>query len=172
MKRYIKSDAKINKIQQQYKRDIGEEYIYEGGIVPVQDRLSIRNVIVTSDVDEISREAFNRCSNLIRVDFEGTITAIRGGAFSKCTSLNDITLPNGLEKIGARAFLDCTNLYRIEIPISVTFIDDTAFDGCENITLVINSKYAKDYCEENWIPYIEIKSSLIEYAEAESDTFE
>lgn len=97
-------------------------------------------------VNEIGRDAFNGCDNLIDVDF-GNVSIIRGWAFCD-TGLLKVTLPSTLTQIQQAAFYDCRHLTGdISIPASLTQIDIEAFAFCplNSITNPIgrlNSEYS------------------------------
>ena len=93
-------------------------------------RTSITSVVIGSGVTSIGYHAFDGCSGLTSVTFDGTPS---------------------LETIGIRAFYLCTNLTSIEIPASVTSIGIGVFNYCENLTTITvnteNTTYdSRDNC--------------------------
>ena len=78
-------------------------------------------------VEEVSNWAFNHCSELTDVVFEGEgrLTNIGENAF-RDAPLVRVVLPRGLKTIGSLAFWG-TNLEYVEIPASVTSIGESAF---------------------------------------------
>lgn len=65
------------------------------------------------------------------------LTAIAESAFEKCTNLWKVQLPNTVETIGDNAFKGCTGLIGIPFPESVTTIGQSAFEGCSSIKEII-----------------------------------
>lgn len=93
-------------------------------------RTSITSVVIESGVTSIGYHAFEGCTGLTSVTFDGTPS---------------------LETIGNRAFYLCTNLTSIEIPASVTSIGIGVFNYCENLTTITvnteNTTYdSRDNC--------------------------
>ena len=78
-------------------------------------RTSITSVVIESGVTSIGYHAFEGCTGLTSVTFDGTPS---------------------LETIGNRAFYLCTNLTSIEIPASVTSIGESVFYGCSHLATV------------------------------------
>lgn len=77
----------------------------------------------------ISREAFNRCRNLIAINMPNNITSIGEEAFYFCNNLTHLTISANVTEIGEMAFTDCNNLY------SITYLaEDPIY--CENNGLV------------------------------------
>ena len=128
-------------------------------------RTSITSVVIESGVTSIGYYAFDGCSGLTSVTFDGTpsletigirafylctnltsieipasVTSIGQSAFSTCSGLASITFASGskLKTIGESVFYNCsnTNLKSIEIPTSVTTIGNWAFMYCSNLTSI------------------------------------
>ena len=122
-------------------------------------RTSITSVVIGSGVTSIGYHAFEGCTGLTSVTFDGTpsletigirafdgninltsieipasVTSIGQSAFSSCSGLASITFASGskLKTIGESVFYNCynTNLKSIEIPTSVTTIGNWAFMYC------------------------------------------
>ena len=128
-------------------------------------RTSITSVVIGSGVTSIGYHAFEGCTGLTSVTFDGTpsletigisafdgninltsieipasVTSIGQSAFSACSGLASITFASGskLKTIGESVFYNCsnTNLTSIEIPASVTTIGNWAFMYCRYLTSV------------------------------------
>ena len=128
-------------------------------------RTSITSVVIGSGVTSIGYHAFEGCTGLTSVTFDGTpsletigirafdgninltsieipasVTSIGQSAFSSCSGLASITFASGskLKTIGESVFYNCnnTNLKSIEIPTSVTTIGNWAFMYCRYLTSV------------------------------------
>lgn len=88
-------------------------------------------------IRRVQNSAFERCTQLREVRFEGELIAIGTRAFSGCCCLVSINLPDGLQNIGSNAFFNCTSLGFVEIPRSVDFIEHDVFRGCTGLVAAI-----------------------------------
>lgn len=85
---------------------------------------SITGVTFPDTIKKIELWAFNRCTNLSKVDF-GSIERIAEKAFQDCTSLTNIKIPKTINKGTAGSpFLGCNNLKYIEFEEGITIIPD------------------------------------------------
>ncbi len=96
----------------------------------------LTEVIISDGVNEIKNCAFERCSNLRKVEFS-RVDVIGERAFAKCSFLEELDLPETLNKIGDSAFMDCDNLRRVDVPSSVEIIRTQTFMGCDALTEII-----------------------------------
>lgn len=109
---------------------------------------AIKQITIPASVTEISVSpflggpaeigAFENCTELETVVFEGSMTTDMGGyMFSGCTKLKNVTLPSGMKTITQGMFNGCTSLETIAIPSTVTKIEQKAFldSGLTQITL-------------------------------------
>ncbi len=73
------------------------------------------NLIIPSSVKTIGQAAFEYCSNMLSVTFEGDsqLETIGGYAFSNCRSLTSFTIPKHVTEIGSYAFTGCYMLTEI-----------------------------------------------------------
>lgn len=74
---------------------------------------TLRNVIIGSNITEISEYAFSGCKVLSTVTVKGKLQRISNGAFYGCTSLTTVTLPKTLKSVGDDAFGGCTSLDKV-----------------------------------------------------------
>lgn len=121
----------------------------------VDQRTSIKRIVVKNGVTTIGEGAFYRCTNLTEVDMNDALNLkiIGRNAFADCAELVTVKLPqNGvLETIGYCAFsyFDSDSIDKVPqieeiiIPASVTTIEEYAFDGCPNLTTVIFAEGSK-----------------------------
>ena len=122
-------------------------------------KTNLKSVSIPDRVTIIEYSAFNRCSNLVSVDFGKGVTMIGPYAFVKCTSLENVSIPGnvisielsafecsnivnlelsqGLVTIGSHAFAQCLKLKEVVIPDSVETIEISAFIKCESLEKVI-----------------------------------
>lgn len=86
----------------------------------------ITKVIMTGNITNVSRMAFNECSNLSEVVLPSTIKSIDNNAFYNCSSLKEFTFPAALETIGEEAFSGC-RIENIELPDGLKTLGAAAF---------------------------------------------
>ena len=117
------------------------------------------NIPVSLENNEGCPCPFSGCTELKTINFEDGITKIPDGMFSN-TGIAEIEIPDTVTSIGD-AFRECVNLSIIKIPASVTAIKPTAFEGSENVKIYGDEdSYAKQYAEDNNIPFVETAYSL------------
>ena len=95
---------------------------------------SITTLVVKEGVTSIGRMAFAGYTNLTKVTFPSTLTAIEEMAFSACTGLTEVVLNEGLTKIGISGFTGCTNLQTIVIPSTLSAVGTAAFTACTSLS--------------------------------------
>ncbi|EAY10302.1 Leucine Rich Repeat family protein [Trichomonas vaginalis G3] len=72
---------------------------------------TIHSIVFPPGLKTISNNAFDSCSQLISVTFQGTkITTIPGSCFINCNMLSSIILPTSITSIGEYAFANCKKL--------------------------------------------------------------
>lgn len=81
-------------------------------------------------VTEISKGAFEKCTELISVSFSVSIKNIDDYAFRNCINIKSIEIPECVERIGHEAFAGCVNLSDISIPNKNLEIGYRAFSSC------------------------------------------
>ncbi len=88
---------------------------------------------IPEGIRSIGAFAFNRCSNLDRVDIPKTVTAIEPCAFYGCYGLEALSVPAGVKEIGNGAFADCYFLSGVSIAGSGVSIGEYAFGNCVSL---------------------------------------
>lgn len=106
------------------------------------------------------QNAFNECSSLTRVDYEGTIDQWLNIDFSEWganplmmahhlyiggSEVTDLVIPDGMTIIKPYVFQGCTGLESVTIPSSVDSICDDAFRDCYGMARVYCSSLS-DWC--------------------------
>lgn len=94
-------------------------------------RDDVVNIVVSSGVTSISRNAFSDFYELINVTIAGTVEVIEDYAFYYCENMQNVTFSEGLKHIGNSAFEGIMELSVVSIPDSVLTIGDYAFYDCE-----------------------------------------
>lgn len=110
-------------------------------IVKVIGKYSFKNtavtqVTVTSQVEEIGRQAFCDCLQLTAVLFndDSALKIIGNNAFDGCVNLKTATFPAGMTIIKDEAFSDCTALDTVYLlGTSVTNVFINAFENCVSL---------------------------------------
>jgi len=120
---------------------------------------SLTEINIPVNLENNEGSPFYECTELKTINFEDGITKILDGLFSN-TGIAEIEIPDTVTSIGD-AFRECVNLSIIKIPASVTAIKPTAFEGSVNVKIYGDEdSYARQYAEENNIPFVETAYSL------------
>ncbi|MGN0819460.1 MAG: leucine-rich repeat protein, partial [Christensenellaceae bacterium] len=107
-----------------------------------KDCTSIKTVNLVGNIGTIGKSAFENCSGIFYVNFNGvTLTSIGEKAFSYCGNLLTLRLPEGLTEIGKMAFYKCGTLYSVTMPTSITDMSQIGFYAfwyCESLYEIYN----------------------------------
>ncbi len=109
------------------------------------------SVKVTSKVDKITNQRMDYKGDIVIpeiVDYRGKtyfVTEISRYAFDRCTELTSVSIPKGVREIGRYTFANCSNLQTISI-IDTCCVEKGAFEGCDKLryTVYDNAKYLGD----------------------------
>ena len=109
-------------------------------------------------------------SNILEINFLGTLENIGEYAFYSCFKVKNIVIPNGVTEIGDNSFSQCGQLLTVAIPDGVIYIGNSAFYSCNNLVeinipdsvLTIGSS-AFYQCDQ--FTYVKIPASVIEIGE-------
>ena len=96
--------------------------------------LSLENVQLPEDFDNISRLMFRDCINLKSINLPKNLKTLPHGIFMNCQSLAEIEIPNTVTEIGSCAFLGCNALESISLPDHLLIIEERAFENCTSLT--------------------------------------
>lgn len=126
------------------------------GIMSFAGCTNISNEItIPASVTSIGVGAFQDCSSISSVTFEGGLSEIPAQIFNRCSSLTAIILPQGVTSIAKLAFAGCTSLKEITIPDSVTSINSSAFKNDTDIVIHCSTdSYAHTFAEQNGIAFV------------------
>ena len=97
----------------------------------IEYRSVITAVEVGEGVETLCSGAFEKCSELSRVQLPSTLKAIPYCAFNECTALTRITLPENVTEIGKYAFFGCSALEQIDLPEHLTELRYCSFAYCK-----------------------------------------
>lgn len=113
------------------------ERVTEINNMAISDMETVTTITIGESVEHIGEGAFNKCTALTSVTFEGNaVESIDKHAFNECTALTNIVLPDGLKSIGSCAFQDASSLESVTIPASVTSIGSYTFNNCTAIEAI------------------------------------
>ncbi len=92
---------------------------------------------ITFSASSIAKGAFDGCSNLTTVNYNGTSQInLEARAFADCTSLSDTSLLANVYHLGEEAMANCTSLTGTVDLRNCTILNN-AFYGCTNITEIV-----------------------------------
>lgn len=97
----------------------------------------------------ISKDAFNGCESLVKINIPSSIIRIEEDAFFECANLKELNFEEGIIEIGKLAFCDCYSLNEIIMPASATKIADGAFYKCKNLQSIKVSDQNPAYYSKN-----------------------
>lgn len=107
---------------------------------------------------------YDHRDSILRVQFDGDITAVGAMAFCDCTALVTVQLPNSVTTVGTSAFSGCTALSAVWMPRVIT-LGDYAFSRCFALqhvtlpdTLTTIGGYAFYRCDT--LAYVRVPSSV------------
>jgi len=83
------------------------------GYSPFYRNTSLRSIVITDNVEEISANEFYGCTNLQKVQIGDGVTSIGDWAFSGCSSLKSFSFGTNVSNIGKEAFSDCTAMTKL-----------------------------------------------------------
>lgn len=109
----------------------------------------IEELILSTNVQTIKREAFAFCMNLKKVTIQNHNIKIEQGAFRSCINLCSVEL-FGLSIIESYVFADCIKLRNFQIPHNITHIKPKAFENCVDIKFTLEESNTKQrYTNDN-----------------------
>jgi hypothetical protein len=109
----------------------------------------IDELILSTNVQSIKREAFAHCINLKKVTIQNHNIKIEQGAFRSCINLCSVELC-GISIIESYVFADCTKLRNFQIPYNITHIKAKAFENCVDIKFTLEESNPKQrYTNDN-----------------------
>ncbi len=93
----------------------------------------IREITVPASVKRIQGSAFQDCTKLEKVTFEGESMEELHGCFQRCTSLRSVKFPRQVGLMSYSMFEGCSALSEVQLPENLTEIYPKMFDGCKSL---------------------------------------
>ena len=84
----------------------------------------------------IGSRAFDKCLNLVEVEFADGFRTLGSSLFTGCTALANVILPESVTAIGSQTFYGCTALQNIELPEGLEELGQGTF-GNSGLTNVV-----------------------------------
>ena len=100
-----------------------------------KDNKSIKEVWVSPKIKHVAEHAFEGCSSLEKVHFQGDMPVINDEAFKGCSALKNLRVD--VYTIGIDAFKGCTSLETAHFGQHIYWIRNGAFGDCRNLRSVI-----------------------------------
>ena len=146
------------------------------------------NIVLPSSITIIESSAFNSCSNLTNLYYNGTIENWFNISFgnasanpmskvtnfyildedgtveykgNKYSNISEIIIPDVVQTIGSYQITGLTDLTNLTIPSSVKTIGTDAFGGCSNLNNIYYDGTLEDWCK---ISFASAKSNPLYYA--------
>ncbi len=115
------------------------ESVTEIGANAFDDCSSLSGIIFEgeSNLSKIGKEVFCGCSALEIVYLKGKYDTLPTSAFFDCGNLKSVCLPSTVKHIGAGAFRNCTTLYDFTLPEGLVSVGSQAFSNTSISSLVI-----------------------------------
>ena len=97
--------------------------------------LPIKSIKIPEGITTIGSYAFSDCAELTEIRLPNTVRFVRDSAFQRATNLRKIEFSNQLESLELEALFKCENLTEISLPKSLKALGDDVFriSGIENI---------------------------------------
>ena len=146
---------------------------------------SLTSVTIPDSVKIIEKNAFEGCSNLKNVYYNGDIEAWLGIDFKYSSSnpcyngsdlyfngklATDIVIPSSVTSIRSWALFGCSSLKSVTIHDGVTDIPWPTFERCSNLESIIVDKGNEEYCSVDGVLFSKDKTILQVYPEGKANT--
>ena len=125
---------------------LGRNLSHNSYYAPFEDLKTLKSVIITNSVTEISGNAFSGCSGLSSVTIGNSVTKIGDNAFRGCSGLTSIIIPNSVTQIGYSAFYNCSDLteFTLEDGTETLSLGNNMFSNCPLETLYLGRNLSYD----------------------------
>lgn len=86
-----------------------------------QNNITLKSIILSNNLLEISDDAFNGCTNLKKINIPNSVVYVGANAFLNCSNLRYVDLGNSVESIGYNAFLGCNGILSFRFSPNLDF---------------------------------------------------
>ena len=116
------------------------DIVVANGVTKIKDYCFDRcggmtSIMLPNTITEISQYAFRYCTGLTEIEIPVS-AEIKNNAFEKCSNLVRVTRQGGFGNLGARAFGDCSKLEEFEFNDTLTDIPSWCFIGCSSLSFI------------------------------------
>ncbi len=113
-----------------------DEYTDITTLVRCPQAKTVRNFIISEEVDVIGANAFAYNDSLVTITFCENTVSIGADAFYDCDAITNIQIPDSVTSIGESAFRYCDALTSVSVGENVTSIGTRAFQNCPKLAAV------------------------------------
>ena len=115
------------------------------GEMAFRRKKNLKNVILPTGLQTISRDAFFDCDQLDAVYVPATVREVGGYAFAECESLKTVTFAGKPKHISRHAFEDSDRLSRIVVPAGMAeaFQKALHYDSVDDEYLIVEARTGK-----------------------------
>ena len=115
------------------------------GEMAFRRKKNLKNVILPTGLQTISRDAFFDCDRLDAVYIPATVREVEGYAFAECESLKTVIFAGKPKHISRHAFEDSDSLSRIVVPAGMAEAFNKAlhYDSVEDEYLIVEAQAKK-----------------------------
>ncbi len=112
------------------------------GEMAFRRKKNLKNVILPTGLQKISRDAFFDCDRLDAVYVPATVSEVGGYAFAECEALKTVTFAGKPKHLSRHAFEDSDSLSRVVVPAGMmeAFQKALHYDGVEDEYLIVEAQ--------------------------------
>ncbi len=112
------------------------------GEMAFRRKKNLKNVILPTGLQKISRDAFFDCDRLDAVYVPATVSEVGGYAFAECEALKTVTFADKPKHLSRHAFEDSDSLSRVVVPAGMmeAFQKALHYDGVEDEYLIVEAQ--------------------------------
>lgn len=112
------------------------------GEMAFRRKKNLKNVILPTGLQKISRDAFFDCDRLDAVYVPATVSEVGGYAFAECEALKTVTFAGKPKHLSRHAFEDSDSLSRVVVPAGMTeaFQKALHYDSVEDEYLIAEAQ--------------------------------
>ncbi len=112
------------------------------GEMAFRRKKNLKNVILPTGLQKISRDAFFDCDRLDAVYVPATVSEVGGYAFAECEALKTVTFAGKPKHLSRHAFEDSDSLSRVVVPTGMmeAFQKALHYDGVEDEYLIVEAQ--------------------------------